>query len=406
MTGNNKKSRPNWSELNQELLGIIASKLLYLDIIRFKAVCSSWFAAAERYSSPGPLLLCPLTRETDAEHVRLGACSIKDGTIYDLNLEFEKPEDVFSASDGFRFIGSSHGWMVAEDKGSELYLMNVFSRTCIPLPEKGTIPTTQSYGPKFSMIQSPTMIQKAILTANPSLDENYKVIIIYGCREKLAFCGFGDREWVRFSNSDGYDDVVCYDTLLYALREGQIEVWEISDSRSPTKKICLECCYTTDSSYPREICCTQWYLAPSLGELLLIERFIGEFVDDQGQLHPEGDLLTDEDSHPLLFPYKTFSFQVYKLNMIEKKLEKVTSLKDQVIFLGGNHGISLSVKDYPEFMPNSIYYTDDYWDRMHEDYLYGGHDFGSYSLEENSIASLVPYCVERFDPTPFWVLPN
>lgn len=393
---NNKESVPNWSwsELHQDLLELIASKLSYIDILRFKAVCSSWLAATERYSS-GPLLIVSLTKKPDEGDVRLGAFSFKDKTTYDLNVVLENYEDISSDSEGVRFIGSSHGWLVAISRNSELYLLNLFSRTCITLPGKDTIPPPETCGPKFPLVQSPTLIQKVILTANPSLDDNYKVIITCDSRKKLAFCGSGDKKWVGFSNSEGYVDLVWHDMLLYTLKEGiKIEIWEFADSCFPTIKICVECCCAKELFFPSDLCSTQWYLVPSLGELLFIVRHIGEYFD------------AEEDNH-LFYPYRTLKFQVYKLNMIEKKLEEVTSLKDQVIFLGGNHGISVSARDYQEFKANSIYFTDDYWDRMYEDYIHGGHDLGSFNLKDKIISPhFESLYLEKFEPTPFWVFTN
>ncbi|KAL3507447.1 hypothetical protein ACH5RR_032829 [Cinchona calisaya] len=399
---NKKSSRPNWSELNQDLLELIVDKLSYVDILRFKAVCTSWLAATERFS-PGPLLILPSNQETDhrEEHVRLGAFSVKDKTIHDLNLVVEKHEDLLLAYEGFRVLGSSHGWLVAENS-SGLYLLNIFSRTCKILPGKATIPAPQSFGPKFSLFHSPTIIRKAILTSNPSLDDDYKVIIIYGLCENLAFCGFGDDEWKGFSDCEGYYDIVWYNMLLYTLRGGvNIEVWDFSDSCFPTKKMCIQCSYSPNVCFQRDVYSTQWYLVPSLGEILFIVRYIGEFVNNKGELLCEGDL-TDE-----ICPYKTFKFQVYKVDMIERKLEQVKSLKDRVMFVGGNHGISVSAKDYQELEANSIYFTDDYLDRLHEDYSYGGHDFGLFRLKDENIGSIFELDISgRFEVAPFWVFPN
>ena len=87
-------------------------------------------------------------------------------------------------------------------------------------------------------------------------------------------------------------------------------------------------------------------------------------------------------------------------------LEKVESLKDQVVFLGGNQSMSLSSHDFSECISNSIYFLDDRWFEMDVDYLYGGHDFGFFNLDDEEIRQFYHYDLEKFDPPPFWITPN
>ena len=87
-------------------------------------------------------------------------------------------------------------------------------------------------------------------------------------------------------------------------------------------------------------------------------------------------------------------------------MEKVESLKDQVVFLGGNQSMSLSSHDFSECISNSIYFLDDQWFEMDMDYLYGGHDFGFFNLDDEEIRHFYHYDLEKFDPPPFWITPN
>ena len=75
------------------------------------------------------------------------------------------------------------------------------------------------------------------------------------------------------------------------------------------------------------------------------------------------------------------------------------------MFLGGNQSMSLSSHDFSECISNSIYFLDDRWFEMDVDYLYGGHDFGFFNLDDEEIRQFYHYDLEKFDPPPFWITP-
>ncbi|GMY26943.1 probable F-box protein At4g22060 [Fagus crenata] len=118
---------------------------------------------------------------------------------------------------------------------------------------------------------------------------------------------------------------------------------------------------------------TKFYLVKtSNDDVLFIERFIGNFVNAQGLVVDESYLLSSDDTQPLFCPYRTKMFFVFKLDFKQKIWEKVESLKDQIVFLGGNQSMSVSSHDFLECKPNSVYFTDDRWYEMDLDNLYGG----------------------------------
>ncbi|KAL3828317.1 hypothetical protein ACJIZ3_017119 [Penstemon smallii] len=65
--------------------------------------------------------------------------------------------------------------------------------------------------------------------------------------------------------------------------------------------------------------------------------------------------------------------------------------------------MAVSSVENQELKGNSIYFTDDYWDRMDEDYCYGGHDMGIFSLEDGTIEPLFYSNQQRYEPSPFWI---
>ena len=141
-------------------------------------------------------------------------------------------------------------------------------------------------------------------------------------------------------------------------------------------------------------------------DFLIIQRTIGNFVNAEGDVVDESYLLSSSDTQHLVCPYHTRLFCVYKLDLSKKMLEKVESLKDQNVFLGGNQSMSLSSHDFSECISNSIYFTDDRWSEMDVDYMYGGHDFGLFNLDDEEIRPIYHSDLEKFDPPPFWITPN
>ncbi|KAK2994483.1 hypothetical protein RJ640_021288 [Escallonia rubra] len=146
-----------------------------------------------------------------------------------------------------------------------------------------------------------------------------------------------------------------------------------------------------------------FYLVESLGDLLLVERYVGDFVRHDGVPVYKPDLFPGEDNHPSVCPYRTLRFQVYRLNFGERRWEEVKDLGDRVLFLGGNQSVFLLAG---ELSGNSIYFIDDYWSRMDESYLYGGHDLGVFSLESGVIEPFYPCDSGKIEPPPIWVVPN
>ena len=68
--------------------------------------------------------------------------------------------------------------------------------------------------------------------------------------------------------------------------------------------------------------------------------------------------------------------------------------------------MSFSSSVFPECEKNSIYFTDDNWDEMNCDYLYGGHDNGIYNLETQAFKTCFEFDYDKFDSPLFWIAPT
>ncbi|KAE7996979.1 hypothetical protein FH972_001655 [Carpinus fangiana] len=238
---------------------------------------------------------------------------------------------------------------------------------------------------------------------------------IYGTApSKLAFCIDVNDTWEDLGGGEDYSDIISYNSQLYALTDsGSVEVWDFRSN--PPKKIMnlrpsgRSTVHVDMENFPRDKFSNQFYLVESSGDLLFVNRVFGNFVNSEGVATDEAGLLHTEDTHPLVCPYRTKQFFVYKLDSIRNTWEKVESLPDRAVFLGGNHSLSLSTSDLHEGCEsNTIYFTDDNWDQMNEDYLYGGHDLGQFNLASGNLQTGVQCCClwsERMDPPPFWIIP-
>ncbi|XP_058181134.1 putative F-box protein At1g65770 [Rhododendron vialii] len=383
------------------------------------------------------LILLPSQEETHEEH-----------SVFFLNLDAKRVHRTKNALNRqlcrSRFIGSSHGWLLLLDECADPYLFEPFSCRRVSLLPKETFPhiigvsgspehgfdVEYVHGARQSHVQRSVtakelqecLVLKAILSSDPSHGngEDYLVMAIYGCDAKVAMCKHGDSAWNDLNGQNRpYCDIICHKNRLFALSEtGSVESWDfggpllVKTMNFHPLYICSKrVAETTCAYHDRERFSSRCYLAESRGNLLLVERHVGEFVGDNGEAVREADLLSDECSHPLVYPYKTLEFTVYRLNFMQQKLEEVESLGDNALFLGGNHSMSLPAAGTAQHpsrcKKNSIYFTDDYWERMEEDYSYGGHDVGVFSLGDRSVKPLKHLdMLHRTDPPPIWLVPN
>ncbi|KAK2985315.1 hypothetical protein RJ640_024311 [Escallonia rubra] len=295
------------------------------------------------------------------------------------------PKHIALKLDNSLCVGSSQGWLLLLDEEANPKLFNPFLGSRVQLPPKETFPDIVSVSKKDESDDSQFMVtykyRNSLVTISMTVKELQQclvskaalfkdvVIVIDGLESKLSFFKNGDDKWTELDHGGRhkpYTDIT----------------WKTS----------------------RGLYSSRFYLVESAGDVLLAARFVGEFVRHDGVPVCEADLLTDEDTQPLVCPYKTLWFQVYRLNIDENRWEEVADLGGRSLFLGGNQSVSLSAEEF-SCEPNSIYFTDDYWERMNEDYLYGGHDLGMFSLESGSITPFYPCDSGRIEPPPVWVVP-
>ncbi|XP_050133142.1 putative F-box protein At5g55150 [Malus sylvestris] len=410
---------PNWSDLRSEILELIMKNLSFLDMLRFKSVCSSWNQAmkcyyATSFPQTSPWLMLPSDQENVHNDIRTRCFySLKEDEVYTVKNVLQECHDDWC-------VGSSHGWLVIMDNNAVPHLLNPVSRRRIQLPKIWSLQNCPSNPDSIEQLRM-TFICKAVLSSDPSCNGNFVVVIIYGVlSSKLGFCKYGE-EGSRWRGLEGvhgeYCDVIFHKEKLYALAgDGSVEVWrDFNNSSTPIKTMNLHQPYSELENvnhiikdFSKDKYSTQTYLVESLGEILSVGRVIGNFVNHEGTAVLEGDL----DEYGYFCPYRTLQFYVLKLNFTANKWEKIESLRGRALFLGGNQSMSVSTPDFLECEENSIYFTDDRWDEINfnagsvDDNGYGGHDVGIYNIGNKVVKPIYQFEKWRVDPPPFWIVPN
>ncbi|XP_022876072.1 F-box protein SKIP23-like [Olea europaea var. sylvestris] len=391
----------DWSELTPELLQTIAGNLRrQADHIRFRAVCSSWRAAApltpRHLPREFPWLMLRPSRSALFPHRRafLNALSNK---LHLLTL----PE----ASLSRRRVGSSHGWLILNDESPSIFLINPITRAKVNLPAPSTFPNVLNFdfysvGGEYTL-RSPgaevytcslrkmrdSFIKKVILSHNPYNDSNFTALAILNWHGDLAYCEKGENSWKFIDEARSYcEDVIYFNDSFYAVNKfGSIAICDVKDA---------DCPKVSFIKMQQQIGGDMQYLVDAMGELLLITRYL-ELDTDSEHLEHQSDNV-----------YKTVKFCVWRLDLSGPKWERIMTLGDRVLFLGENSSLAILATDYPGCKGNRIYFADDYseanYDGNHG--ISGDHDVGFYNLEDGSIEPL-PFN-RRISHWPIWITPN
>ncbi|CAA0838708.1 Unknown protein [Striga hermonthica] len=310
-------------------------------------------------------------------------------------------------------IGSSHGRLAFsgdENNPDDPFLFCPFSGTRIRLPATQTIP--RIHYPQFL-----PKLDKIVLCGNPSHDPNFTALAIHGAG--VAFCRPGTDEIWSHLDTDirTVYDVVCCDATKTAFVLGPgpaIEAWDVGGA-VPCKKseilgdFCPEAVARAGERYPRDLYTTRWYLGrpehgSEPGQLYIVVRYVGEFVRHDGEVVHEGDTLTDDAAEPLVCPYKTVGFEVFKYSDCDgRKWVVAGGLEGRAMFLGGNQTVMVEGEKGSLMMKDAIYFTDDYRERLDEDYCYGGHDNGVYVMEDGSVKQIGEGLEPKILPPPSWI---
>lgn len=362
-----------WSSfIPLEILELILEKLTCAaDCIRFGAVCKLWRSAlceAKHRLTPSVpliLLLPPAGDPTNRELVDLTTPTTR---FYKLPSDPDKKSIV---------VGSSFGWLVTMDPSiCWTCLFNPITGAHIKLPPAAWLVGFRNE----KTIPFKKFVYKAVLSSVPN--SGCIVMAIYGREQKISFCRIGDEKWTRIPVTEyfcKYQDVIYHKGQFYAVtdagedgEEGAVVVFELD----PIPKV------TEVAPIPNETMTFNKYLVESSGMLLLVTRFLNEYDNN--------------------WVFRTTSFEIHRLHVTaSEKWEEITSLPDQVLFLGRSGSISLSADEAHGCKPNHIYFLDDNCDWCMEPL-----DIGVYHIEDVKSKIKPPYSLSRSWPLPtFWFTP-
>ncbi|KAK7283441.1 hypothetical protein RIF29_12957 [Crotalaria pallida] len=319
-------------------------------------------------------------------------------------------------SNRIRYCGSSHGWVVILDETPEIRLLNLITRTTLRLPQLDTFPNVVSFsysniGREY-LVTSPhggvhalnlsqmcnSFVRKVVLSSSPSLQSSFNDFAAFAIvgqgQHSLAFCKKGHDSWDFILSDELYcwEDVVYHNGLFYVVtNEGTIAVCDIYGYAPPQ--------VTIIQTAPIEFSGDIYYVVFLVKDMLLVARFLEQVFDDDDVAGGVYNLV-----------YRTVGFEAFKMNWGEMKWEKIETLGDHVLFVGGNSSLSLVASDFDGCcLKDCIYFTDDYSDSNYDDAC-GKHDVGVFSLWDKSIELLPCYPRNSHSrlgwPLPIWVSPN
>ncbi|PIA28120.1 hypothetical protein AQUCO_07200031v1 [Aquilegia coerulea] len=387
-------STPNWSELPDELVRIIAEKLEFShDFIRFGAVCHPWRSVTLTldkrllFLKSFPWLMLPSSADDDDDD------DYEDDQDQDRRffIPFENrichiklPE-----ARGCHCWGSPYGWLLTFGFDQQFHLLNPLTRVRLPLPPRSTFEDSffDDTNPGKNRM---CCVRKAfiILTSdnNVVVENNFLVLLTIGEFGESVFARPGDKTW-SVIEAPGYGnmkDIIRFNGQFYGVDElGHLKV---CDFRGPHPV------FVDFANHPEGARGSQGFYLVELG----------------GDLHMVNRLY---DPTPVEFPpkefhhvYKSIFFHVLKFDFCTRKWEILQTLGDHAIFIGSNTSFGFKASDYLACKPGCIYFTDDYNESFGR--LLGA-DMGIYNHKANTIEPVYQGndILSRFSP-PVWITPN
>ncbi|CAN6176917.1 unnamed protein product [Urochloa humidicola] len=411
------------SEMPEDILTQIFAALDVPDLVRAGSVCSAWHGAYTSLCSLGrwkqPQTPCLLYTAKSRGQSAAGLYSLAEKKPYTLAL----PDPPIRTR---HFLGSAYGWIITADERSELHLLNPITGDQIALPsittmeyvipiydENGVIKAYSSYcampGPYGPWTYSPrklrdTFFQKAFLSSDPSTGD-YIVVVIHNTYYRLSFARSGDDRWTSLPPHLSFADCVFKDGLMYALTGvGEIHVFDFTETAVKQKVVLKKM-----RSYGFE---RVYIVQTPCGDLIQIwsdDDWEPEAVSDESEPHPleEDDSFSEPDLPSGYEPprHHCTPFKLFKVDLTANKLVGISSLGENLLFIGQNQTVCLNAHEHPQLKANHIYFTDN---DEHAAFARKNmiRDIGVLNLCDNSREKIASLQIWSNWPSPMWITPN
>ncbi|CAL9149420.1 uncharacterized protein LOC135629204 [Musa acuminata AAA Group] len=413
-----------WERLSPRLVKLTSHFLTSAaDYLSFRAVCKPWRSALPLRPShlhtqlPFLLLLSP-SEPRIRSAFRLSAASYS-GSIRPLPNTVNK-----------FCIGSSFGWLILIcEASSDVSLFNPITAEEISLPSLSTLPAdvlissaqsedgVRMYTVKTDChnlpVESDAIVDKAVLSSDPTLDRDFVAIVFLNDVHKKCFsCRPDDPSWRANVNGPILDlyffapgirflfrlvDVVPYGTRRLCAVYDDTEMLGIFDvDPGPPGRVTMIACDVMPISVPQNRLPS--YLVPSAGELLLVTGCSKRTADGR-----------DIES------FRVFWLDPGDWNRDAEAVEvdDIHLIRDRIFFLGTSHSVSVDAGDYPGFEGNNMYFV--YRDEVTEEEEESVFSIGLLSLGDGEIRVIADSNQaegQRFEwrsdgsDATWWVSPN
>ncbi|CAL5040320.1 unnamed protein product [Urochloa decumbens] len=411
------------SGLPEDILLQIFAVLDVPDLVRAGSVCSAWHGAYTSLCSLGCLKQsqtpCLLYTAKSRGQSAAGLYSLAEKKPYTLAL----PDPPIRSR---YFLGSAYGWIITADERSELHLLNPITGDQIALPsvttfehvtpiydKNGTVEEYSSYcalpGPHGPSTYSLSKLRefffhKAFLSSDPSTGD-YIVVVIHNTYYRLSFARSGDDRWTSLPPQCYFADCIFKDGLMYAVNGfGAIHVFDFSEP-VVKQKVILEA--KRDYIFERV-----YVVQTPCGDLMQIWSDVDwelEAVSEESEPDPleEDDSFSEPDLPSDYEPsrHHCTPFKLFKVDLTANKLVEISSLGENVLFIGQNQTVCLNAQEHPQLKANHIYFTDN------DEYAVFARknmirDIGVLNLCDNSKEKITSPQIWSNWPSPVWITPN
>ncbi|OIT18812.1 hypothetical protein A4A49_59575, partial [Nicotiana attenuata] len=294
-------------------------------------------------------------------------------------------------------FGLAAGWLctVANNTG-EMNLLHPFSQIKIQLPSRKDLLSFHG----LDYLERPRegkrwhCIDKAILSANPSLTSDYALLVhYYAGGSCLAFWRPGDLNWTEIDvvTYGGVCNMIFCKGQFYSVSYGgEVWVYDIAGRSIAQPSVQTRLLAELEDDMFK-LPSVQFYLVELSGALLLVTRYAIRSIGED----PNG-------------AFKSFKFKICELDITKGKFkeEDIKTLGDSSIFLGRNGASCVDSSKFSGIKPNRIYFTDDWLEFGRIEEGGAGRDMGAYNIEDGKIESFYPELSISLICPPTWVMPS